>query len=142
MVVSGKGLQLPLLIAWASLLSVLIFYNLLFKDCKVDITFLDPRAVSPDHGNVLIDEEELTGLGHMREDILYFNRVPKTGSENFVTLLQALQHWNGSQNFHHVRFPSPQPRRISKKVQVILLFRGRENGNCRCLSLRSELPPF
>ena len=120
MVVSGKGLQLPLLIAWASLLSVLIFYNLLFKDCKVDITFLDPRAVSPDHGNVLIDEEELSVLGDMREDILYFNRVPKTGSENFVTLLQALQNWNGSQNFHHVRFPSPQPRRISKKVQVIL----------------------
>ena len=48
-------------------------------------------------------------------DLLYFNRVPKTGSENFVFLLQKLSARNG---FVHRRYGHPEPRRIDESKQA------------------------
>ena len=44
------------------------------------------------------------------EEMLYFNRVPKTGSENFVFILQKLSEMNG---FRHSRFGNPHSRRLN-----------------------------
>merc|ERR1712226_348643 len=48
------------------------------------------------------------------KDILYFNRVPKTGSENMVLILQNLAEKNG---FVHKRYGNPRLRQISAKAQ-------------------------
>ena len=49
------------------------------------------------------------------KNVLIFSRVPKTGSEMMVRLLQALALRN---NFVHTRFGAPQPRKLSWKQQV------------------------
>ena len=48
-------------------------------------------------------------------NVLIFNRVPKTGSEMMVKLLQTLAVRN---NFTHLRFGAPHPRKLSTKDQV------------------------
>ena len=48
-------------------------------------------------------------------DFLYYNRVPKTGSENFAFVLKKLSEMNG---FHHQRHGDPDNRQQSKEAQV------------------------
>jgi hypothetical protein len=55
--------------------------------------------------------------------VLFFNRVPKTGSEMLVLLLQWLQGMNG---FRHIRLGGGGIRKLNKMQQVslsLLLFR-------------------
>ena len=57
--------------------------------------------------------KEMAGLD---EDVLFFSRVPKTGSEMMVRLLFRLAERN---NFTHVRYGAPQPRKLPEKDQVM-----------------------
>ena len=50
-------------------------------------------------------------------DVLFFNRIPKTGSENMVFLLNKLAKIN---NFKHKRYGQPQPRKLTVEQQVCL----------------------
>lgn len=50
-----------------------------------------------------------------RDRVLFFNRVPKAGSEMLVLLLQWLQGVNG---FRHVRLPGGEKRRLNLVEQV------------------------
>ena len=54
----------------------------------------------------------------VQEGVLLFNRVHKTGSENFVAMLQVLAKRNG---FTHERchFCSPDGKRITQEQQVV-----------------------
>lgn len=56
-----------------------------------------------------------SNVDKIHTDILYFNRVPKTGSENFVFLLEKLGERNG---FDHSRYRNPDHRAVSKAKQV------------------------
>ncbi len=51
----------------------------------------------------------------MYTDILFFARIPKSGTENMVYLLKNLAGRNG---FVHKRHPSPMPRRITEQAEV------------------------
>lgn len=53
------------------------------------------------------------------DHVLFFNRVPKSGSEMLVLLLQWLQ---GSNGFRHVRIPGGEKRMLSILDQVSLFF--------------------
>ncbi|XP_076028690.1 uronyl 2-sulfotransferase homolog pip-like [Oratosquilla oratoria] len=53
----------------------------------------------------------------LTEHVLFFNRVPKTGSEMFVLLLQWLQGQNG---FRHVRLRNTVRRYLTDKEQMSL----------------------
>jgi len=53
---------------------------------------------------------------HILEDVFYFNRIPKTGSENFVYILRALSRDN---HFTHYRFGKPDPRHLTESEQKI-----------------------
>jgi len=48
------------------------------------------------------------------QDVLYFNRIPKTGSENFVFLMSKLSKEN---NFTHYRYSQPDPRHLTYEGQ-------------------------
>lgn len=48
-------------------------------------------------------------------EVLFFNRVPKTGSENLVHVMLHLAKING---FTHKRAHHPVPRRLTEKEQV------------------------
>lgn len=52
---------------------------------------------------------------HLRDHVLFFNRVPKAGSEMLVLLLQWMQGVNG---FRHVRLPGGEKRRLNFVEQV------------------------
>ena len=52
---------------------------------------------------------------HLDNDVLIFNRVPKTGSENMAYVIKELSAVN---NFTHIRYGNPDHRLISRKEQV------------------------
>lgn len=58
------------------------------------------------------------------KDILYYNRVPKTGSENLVYILQHLAKVN---SFTHLRFGDPTARYIDEEHQVGMKFSAYSN---------------
>jgi len=67
------------------------------------------------HSNIVTQEEEKERIPvNLLEDVLYFNRIPKTGSENFVYILTALSRDN---NFTHYRFGKPDPRHLTEIEQ-------------------------
>ena len=49
------------------------------------------------------------------DDLLFFNRVPKTGSTNLALLIQKISTTNG---FLHFRFGNPDLRSIPRRDQV------------------------
>ena len=53
-------------------------------------------------------------------DVLFFNRIPKTGSENFVSLMFELSRRNG---FQHLRFGMPDPKRLDQNAQVGVVYK-------------------
>lgn len=65
--------------------------------------------------------KSLAELGKMDErnaHIVFFNAVPKSGSELVVLLLQWLQGWN---NFRHVRLKGGTARSLTRLQQVVLM---------------------
>ena len=61
-------------------------------------------------------------IPELSDHVVFFNRVPKTGSEMLVLLLQWLQGMNG---FRHVRLGGGNTRRLNRMQQVssfLLLF--------------------
>ena len=52
---------------------------------------------------------------HLNEDVLFFNRIPKTGSEMIVLILQWLQNKN---DFKHIRLKNTKNRHLSHEEQV------------------------
>ncbi len=84
--------------------------------CKFVMSTKDPPlpAVPPQKNTNNIDS--ITNRhNNIDGNILFFNRVPKTGSENFVHILQLLSLTNG---FWHVRYGSPEPRRLNNNTQM------------------------
>jgi hypothetical protein len=62
-------------------------------------------------------------IPELSDHVVFFNRVPKTGSEMLVLLLQWLQGMNG---FRHVRLGGGSVRKLNRIQQVgvlLLLFR-------------------
>ena len=66
-------------------------------------------------------------IPELSDHVLFFNRVPKTGSEMLVLLLQWLQGMNG---FRHVRLAGGKIRRLSRMQQVCSL--------CCCLGSHNQ----
>lgn len=65
--------------------------------------------------------KSLADLGPMDElsgHILFFNRIPKSGSEMLLLLIQWLQGWN---NFRHVRLKDDGKPKINRSEQVSLI---------------------
>lgn len=58
---------------------------------------------------------ELGVMDELNPHILFFNRIPKSGSEMLLLLLQWLQGWN---NFRHVRLKDENKPKISRIEQV------------------------
>lgn len=58
---------------------------------------------------------ELGPMDELNAYVLFFNRVPKCGSEMLVLLLQWLQGWN---NFKHVRLKGGNKRKLNRIEQV------------------------
>lgn len=58
---------------------------------------------------------ELGPMDELNAHVLFFNRVPKSGSEMLLLLVQWLQGWN---NFRHIRLKDDNKRRFSKFEQV------------------------
>jgi dermatan/chondrotin sulfate uronyl 2-O-sulfotransferase UST len=54
-------------------------------------------------------------IPELSDHVIFFNRVPKSGSEMLVLLLQWLQGRNG---FRHVRLGGGNVRRLSRMQQV------------------------
>ena len=80
--------------------------------------------VSNGNSRVLLETEKKSETLQKRREVnnattddnfLFFGRVPKTGSENMVFLLQKLSHLNG---FTHVRHPWPKHRHLTEEEQV------------------------
>jgi hypothetical protein len=64
-------------------------------------------------------------IPELSDHVVFFNRVPKTGSEMLVLLLQWLQGMNG---FRHIRLGGGSTRKLNRIQQVsffLLLFRSR-----------------
>jgi dermatan/chondrotin sulfate uronyl 2-O-sulfotransferase UST len=62
-------------------------------------------------------------IPELSDHVVFFNRVPKTGSEMLVLLLQWLQGMNG---FRHIRLGGGRIRKLNRMQQVsffVLLFR-------------------
>jgi hypothetical protein len=62
-------------------------------------------------------------IPELSDHVVFFNRVPKTGSEMLVLLLQWLQGMNG---FRHIRLRGGSIRKLNRMQQVrffLLLFR-------------------
>jgi hypothetical protein len=62
-------------------------------------------------------------IPELSDHVVFFNRVPKTGSEMLVLLLQWLQGMNG---FRHIRLGGGSIRKLNRMQQVslpLLLFR-------------------
>jgi len=57
-------------------------------------------------------------IPELSDHVVFFNRVPKTGSEMLVLLLQWLQGMNG---FRHVRLGGGSIRKLNRMQQVRLL---------------------
>ena len=55
----------------------------------------------------------------LSDHVLFFNRVPKSGSEMLVLLLQWLQGKNG---FRHIRLGGGNVRKLNRMQQVSVLF--------------------
>ena len=51
------------------------------------------------------------------KNVLVFNRIPKTGSENMAFVIKELSKVN---NFSHIRYGNPDHRLISRRNQVKL----------------------
>jgi len=60
----------------------------------------------------------LTSVPELSEHVLFFNRVPKAGSEMLVLLMQWMQGLNG---YRHVRLPGGKTRRLSHQQQEKLV---------------------
>lgn len=58
---------------------------------------------------------ELGKMPELSEYILFFNRVPKCGSEMLVLLMQRLQ---GLNNFIHFRLKGSNKRKLNEEEQV------------------------
>ena len=54
-------------------------------------------------------------LDYFDHDLLIFNRIPKTGSENMAYVIKELSIVN---NFTHIRYGNPDHRLITRKDQV------------------------
>ena len=63
----------------------------------------------------LQQSQQTAPFSDLNKDILIFNRVPKSGTEMFVKLLQRLSRKN---NFTHYRYGQPVPRQLPSFVQV------------------------
>ncbi|KAI4461033.1 heparan sulfate 2-o-sulfotransferase [Holotrichia oblita] len=61
---------------------------------------------------------ELGAMDELNPHILFFNRIPKSGSEMLLLLLQWLQGWN---NFRHVRLKDENKPKMSTMEQEELL---------------------
>lgn len=59
--------------------------------------------------------EMFAKLPELSDHVVFFNRVPKTGSEMLVLLMQWLQGLNG---FKHIRLPGSNIRRLTRQQQV------------------------
>ena len=78
------------------------------KSCFLDkFQFNKPRAPKKEEKNEIIQNSEYENMDNLhgvnmsvRDDFLFFNRIQKTGSENFVYLLEELSKRN---NFSHQR---------------------------------------
>lgn len=63
---------------------------------------------------------ELGSIPELSDHIIFFNRIPKTGSEMLVMLIQWLQ---GHNNFRHVRLLNDANKRLLTRLeQVIKIF--------------------
>lgn len=61
--------------------------------------------------------EMFAQIPELSDHVVFFNRVPKAGSEMLVLLMQWMQGVNG---FKHVRLPGGNTRRLSRLQQVNL----------------------
>lgn len=75
------------------------------------------RAVvsSTSHKHVTKSLAELGTTPELSDHILFFNRIPKCGSEVLILLMQWLQ---GANNFQHVRLKGGNKRDLSRLEQV------------------------
>ena len=83
------------------------------------------KSIAPKTNPAIITSTQKTSQPEksiVLQDVLYFNRIPKTGSENFVYLMSTLSKQN---NFTHYRYAQPDPRHPTyeeqrKHVNIVL----------------------
>ena len=99
-----------------SIILVLLLYGIIAGLLRHnhDVTTVKPQNSPATHhakkkNPNLLDQPSNTSL-------LVFNRIPKTGSEMFVLLLQWLE---GDNNFKHIRLRNTENRRLNPFEQVI-----------------------